>query len=239
MEDLLRAYARKRREEAGAPFELSPDVRARLHEEVRRALGKPAAAPPPRWGLSLANWLRLAVGGAVAALVIFMVRNNTPPRDATQQFAKASTWESNVKNASPAPPVAAAPATPAGMPAPVTPAPAPAMPAPAPATPPSAPAMSASSATAVNAPAAAAAAPGTSDRLVMEQSFSSGAASNVAVQDKSKQPATPAIAGDLAANGTPSISGGGMAEVAAGGGRGGEKGATLQSGVLSHARRYH
>ena len=75
MEDLLRAYARKRREEAGAPFELAPDVRARLHEEVRRALGKPAAAPPPRWGLSLADWLRLAVGGAVAALVILMVRD--------------------------------------------------------------------------------------------------------------------------------------------------------------------
>jgi len=30
MEDLLRAYARKRREEAGAPFELAPRVRARL-----------------------------------------------------------------------------------------------------------------------------------------------------------------------------------------------------------------
>ena len=40
MEDLLRAYAKKRREEAGAPFELSPDVRARLRQEVRRCLGQ-------------------------------------------------------------------------------------------------------------------------------------------------------------------------------------------------------
>ena len=95
MEDLLRAYAKKRREQAGAPFELSPDVRARLREEVRRTLGQSAAAPPPRWGLSLAGWLRLALGGAVAALVILMFRNHTPPRHETVQLAKAEISRSN------------------------------------------------------------------------------------------------------------------------------------------------
>ena len=90
MEDLLRAYARKRREEAGAPFELSPDVRARLQEEVRRTLGKPAAAPAPRRGLSLAGWLRLALGGAVTVLVILVARSNAPlPASSQKQLAQA------------------------------------------------------------------------------------------------------------------------------------------------------
>jgi len=126
MEDLLRAYARKRREEAGAPFELEPRVRARLRQEVRRILGRTAVAPPPRWGLSLAGWLRLALGGAVAALVVVMYWNFTPKRAATRQFAKAETWESNWRDTTPPPlataHLAPAPTSPSGL------APAPAMP---------------------------------------------------------------------------------------------------------------
>ena len=90
MEELLRACARKRRDEAGAPFELPPDVRARLQAEVRNTLRKSAAAPTPRWGLSLAGWLRLALAGSVAVLVILMLRSNTaPPASSRQQLAQA------------------------------------------------------------------------------------------------------------------------------------------------------
>jgi uncharacterized membrane protein YgcG len=90
MEELLRAYARKRRDEAGAPFELPADVRARLQAEVRSALRKAAAAPAPRWGLSLAGWLRLALAGSVAVLVILMLRSNTaPPASSRLRLAKA------------------------------------------------------------------------------------------------------------------------------------------------------
>src|ERR1039458_5059241 len=130
MEDLLRAYARHRREEAGPPFELSPGVRARLQQEVRRALGKPAAPPAPRWGLTLTGWLRLALGGAVAALVIVMFRDNPSPSSSSLQFAKSD----NKQAARPAnapvslslPPAAPAPAhdmakAPAPPPAPPAP----------------------------------------------------------------------------------------------------------------------
>jgi hypothetical protein len=116
MEELLRAYARKRRDEAGAPFELPADVRARLQEEVRGTLRKTAAAPAPRWGLSLAGWLRLALAGSVAALVILVLRSNTaPPASSTLRLAQAKE-----KVAAPAAP-AAAPL--AGEPARPTPAP--------------------------------------------------------------------------------------------------------------------
>jgi len=126
MEDLLRAYARKRREQAGAPFQLAPRVRARLQQEVRSVLGKSTVPPQPRWGLSLAGWLRLALGGAAAALVVAMIWNYTSNHNATRQFAKAPTWESNWRVTSPPPPAAAhtAPApAPSGAPTPVTAAP--------------------------------------------------------------------------------------------------------------------
>ncbi len=112
MEELLRACAKKRRDEAGAPFELSAEVRARLQEEVRSALRKPAAAPPPRWGLSLAGWLRLALAGSVAVLVILMLRSNTaPPASSRQQLAQAD--EKKAATAAPtAAPLARKPSSP-------------------------------------------------------------------------------------------------------------------------------
>jgi len=201
MEDLLRAYARKRREEAGAPFELSPDVRARLQEEVRRGLGKPAAAPPPRWGLSLTGWLRLALGGAAAALVMFCLLG-APIKAKNKQFAKADKQTA---------PVALAHASP--MPAPV-------QPAAAPATPPPALAKAAPLAEAAKAPAAATAvvAPATNDLLAMERARSSDEAGAKAVQPK--ETPKPAAASGLAADRTDGNAAGAMAGVPARGGGG-------------------
>ncbi|MGA3181709.1 MAG: hypothetical protein ABSF38_15310 [Verrucomicrobiota bacterium] len=73
MEDLLRAYAKKRREEAGPLPELSPHVRARLQQEVRRASGQSALPYRRRWGLPMNWWVRLAFGGAAAALILLIV----------------------------------------------------------------------------------------------------------------------------------------------------------------------
>jgi hypothetical protein len=218
MEDLLRAYAKNRREEAGAPFELSPDVRARLQEEVRRALGESAAAAPPRWGLSLAGWLRLALGGAVAALVIFIFWSNLPSRDSTVRFAKAETPASNAKDArsvSPAPPAATPVAT-----AP-PPAAAPAAPTPAPATPPLlAPAAQATPA------AVPVAVP--NDKRERTPPGSLGEAGAVAVE-RAKEPPEPAVSGDLLAVAGTAASAG-NADVAARGGRGGRGGAAMGGG---------
>ncbi|HXR06739.1 MAG TPA: hypothetical protein VN765_05380, partial [Candidatus Acidoferrum sp.] len=193
MEDLLRAYARKRREEAGAPFELSPDVRARLQEEVRRTLGKPAAAPAPRWGLSLTGWLRLALGGAVTVLVISVLRSNTPlPTSAQKQLALAE------KKAD-------------------LPASAPAAKAPAPAAPARLAAEDAKAA-----PAAVPVAPPTANRaLALEQPTTLDDAIAKADLDKKAESPKPATASNLVADGPTLGIGGAMARAPAGVGGGG------------------
>jgi hypothetical protein len=201
MEELLRAYARKRRDEAGAPFELPPDVRARLQEEVRGTLRKSAAAPAPRWGLSLAGWLRLALAGSVAVLVILMIRSNTaPPASSRQQFAKAEEKK--------AAPVAPTTTLTARKPAPATPAP---------------------SADAFKAPVAAAApvvppptvAPPASNRaLAMEKSSSPNEDAAKAAFAKSMEMPNTATASNVFADGTAGSVSGGIAGAPAGGGGG-------------------
>jgi len=101
MEELLRAYARQRRQDAGAPFELSPDARERLQDEVRRALRPSNVAPIPRRGISLAGWLRLALGGAVAAVLVAVLHHYTPSAASNPKTAKAPTWVSNLRALSP------------------------------------------------------------------------------------------------------------------------------------------
>ena len=108
MEELLRAYAKKRREEAGPPLELPPGVRARLQEEVGRALGKTTHPPRRRWGLPMAWWLRLAFGGAAVAAVILMVRSKPPPAADTMKLASANRIE-RAREIAPAPAAASQP----------------------------------------------------------------------------------------------------------------------------------
>lgn len=201
MEDLLRAYARKRREEAGAPFELSPDVRARLQEEVRRTLGKPAAAPAPRRGLSLAGWLRLALGGAVTVLVILVARSNAPlPASSQKQLAQAE------KKAAP----------PASTPAFKQPAP-------------TGPARLAEDAKAP--PVAAPVAPPTANRaLAQEQPTTLDGAGAKADLDKATASPKPATASNLVADGTTPGVGGAMAGAPAGIGGGGFGGGSRSGG---------
>jgi hypothetical protein len=70
MEDQLRAYAESRRLEAAPGFELDPPVRRRLQDEVRRvyhATVSPTSAAVSRW-----FWVRMALVGASAAVVLFM-----------------------------------------------------------------------------------------------------------------------------------------------------------------------
>jgi uncharacterized membrane protein YgcG len=200
MEELLRACARKRRDEAGAPFELPPDVRARLQAEVRNTLRKSAAAPTPRWGLSLAGWLRLALAGSVAVLVVLMLRHNTPPpATSTPRLAEAE------KKAAPVAPTAtfAAREPALGTPAPLAVTKAPVFAA-APAVPPP-----------------TVAPPAGNRALAMEKSSAQGEDAAKAALDKRMEMPNAATASNVLADGTAGSVGGAIAGAPAGGGGGG------------------
>lgn len=67
MDDLLKGYAKQRRQQAGEPFAMHPATRRMLRDEVARTLGRQAA--PSRWDMLRLWWPRLALGGASAAIV--------------------------------------------------------------------------------------------------------------------------------------------------------------------------
>src|SRR5262245_60687962 len=60
MEELLKAYARKRRQDAGAPLELRPATRQLLQAEVKRSRPPPARPAGSRWTMLAALWPRVA-----------------------------------------------------------------------------------------------------------------------------------------------------------------------------------
>jgi len=72
IEELLRAYAAKRRQEAGPPLQLHPVNRRLLLEEAARCWGQRADRAAPRqawWRAVLAAWPRLAMAAAAVAVV--------------------------------------------------------------------------------------------------------------------------------------------------------------------------
>jgi hypothetical protein len=74
MEELLRAYAKKRREQGEPALQMHPATRKLLQDEVKRSLG--SAAPPSRQSWQSLRWPLLALGGGFAALlVMFAVIN--------------------------------------------------------------------------------------------------------------------------------------------------------------------
>jgi hypothetical protein len=83
MEDLLRAYAKKRGERGRQelPSELGTSARRILKDEVRRAFGNDRQQPAgiPAWRWLAARWPRLALGGCLAALLVLAVFRNVPP----------------------------------------------------------------------------------------------------------------------------------------------------------------
>jgi hypothetical protein len=93
MEDLLRAYASRRREQGRQqlPSEMRAASRASLQNEVRRAFGaaKPRPAGVPAWRWLASYWPRLALGGGLAALLILVFVTRVPPT-ATRSFLPAS-----------------------------------------------------------------------------------------------------------------------------------------------------
>ena len=60
MDELLRAYAKKRREQAEPALQMHPATRKLLQDEVKRTLG--AAAAPRRQSWQKLRWPLLALG---------------------------------------------------------------------------------------------------------------------------------------------------------------------------------
>lgn len=69
IEELLRAYAAKRREELGAPLDLHPATRRLLQAEVARLHPRQAAVPATWWNALAALWPRLAFAAGVLAVL--------------------------------------------------------------------------------------------------------------------------------------------------------------------------
>src|SRR5271163_1620669 len=76
IEKLLRAFARKRGDEAGAPFDLHPATRKLLQGEVTRKFGKPAPKDGSLFGSLSRLWPRIAWAAAIfgiLGLVVWMI----------------------------------------------------------------------------------------------------------------------------------------------------------------------
>ncbi len=73
VEEQLKSWAKTRRGEASAPFELHPATRRLLQDEVARTFAKPGAEQPAvkgAWWKLL--WPRLAVAGSICALLVIL-----------------------------------------------------------------------------------------------------------------------------------------------------------------------
>jgi len=78
MEELLRAYAKKRREQAEPALQMHPATRKLLQDEVKRTLG--ATAAPPRHSWPALRWPLLVLGSGFAALLVMFAVINTQMR---------------------------------------------------------------------------------------------------------------------------------------------------------------
>jgi hypothetical protein len=80
MDELLRAYAKLRRQQAQPPPPLHPATRRLLQDEVRRTF-RPAQAQPGQMGLGAwlaARWRLVAAGGAAVVLFVLITVLNAP-----------------------------------------------------------------------------------------------------------------------------------------------------------------
>ncbi|MEW6156246.1 MAG: hypothetical protein AB1813_02370 [Verrucomicrobiota bacterium] len=93
MDDLLKAFAKKRRKEAGDPLELHPATRRLLQDEVARTYGhgpQPTHSTRPGWKSLLMFWPRFAIGFSVLAMAGIAIFLATQTRAPQSQLASRS-----------------------------------------------------------------------------------------------------------------------------------------------------
>jgi hypothetical protein len=96
MDELLRAYAKKRREQAEPPLQMHPATRKLLQDEVKRTWG--AEPAPPRQSWRTLRWPLLAMGSGFAALIVMLAVVNSQMRSLLPASAP---MEQNVSQAKP------------------------------------------------------------------------------------------------------------------------------------------
>jgi len=78
MDELLRAYAQQRRQQAEPALVMHPATRKLLQDEVKRTCGATPAPTPSRPGWFSARWPLGALGGALAVLLLMFTVFHTP-----------------------------------------------------------------------------------------------------------------------------------------------------------------
>src|SRR5277367_964191 len=78
IDDLLKACAKKRREQAEPPLQMHPATRKLLQDEVKRTLV--VAPPPPRRSWRTLRWPLVAMGTGFAALLVMFAMINAQMR---------------------------------------------------------------------------------------------------------------------------------------------------------------
>src|SRR5213593_2464022 len=97
VEELLKAYARKRREEAGTDFELHPATRKLLQSEVARQYGRRGAGKRNFFSSLVRFWPRIAFAGAavvILSLVLWNVTRQPNRTSAAYEMAQAQRKDS-------------------------------------------------------------------------------------------------------------------------------------------------
>lgn len=88
IEKLLAAYAKERREKAGAPLELSSAQRQRMQREIERKFGEKNDAAGAFGAFWRRFWPRIALAGGAAAILLFFVVLHEKSPQKTAVFAK-------------------------------------------------------------------------------------------------------------------------------------------------------
>ena len=90
IDELLKAYAKKRREEMGTPIELHPAVRKMLQGEVAKQHPAPPSERKSIFSVFVQFWPRFAIAGAAVMLLSLVLVNITqhPNPDEARQMAR-------------------------------------------------------------------------------------------------------------------------------------------------------
>ncbi|HEX4645255.1 MAG TPA: hypothetical protein VH598_06565 [Verrucomicrobiae bacterium] len=108
IEKQLRAFAKERREQAGAPLEMHPATRRLLQAEAARLKGK-SAGPSAVWSWLPVLWPRLAFGASIAAalmlacwLMLPVSSRPKPESKLAENLQRSATREAEINQPAPA-----------------------------------------------------------------------------------------------------------------------------------------